>query len=98
LLENCHFLLGRETPIYILQHLILSFGGSYTLQDDLLDDDTKQMSVVTHICMDRPVPQAQMDKSKEYVVPQYIADSCNNLFLLPTKPYAPGKVRFTFAF
>lgn len=44
--------------------------------------------------MDRPVPQAQMDKSKEYVVPQYIADSCNNLFLLPTKPYAPGKVRF----
>jgi pescadillo len=92
LLENCHFLIGRETPIYILQHLILSFGGSYTLQDDLEDDDTKQMSLVTHICMDRPVPQAQMDKSKEYVVPQYIADSCNNLFLLPTKPYAPGKV------
>ncbi len=50
------------------------------------------MSVVTHICMDRPVPQAQMDKSKEYVVPQYIVDSINNLFLLPTKPYMPGKV------
>ena len=85
-------MLGRETPIYILQHLILSFGGSYTLQDDLEDDDTKQMSQVTHICMDRPIPQAQMDKSKEYVVPQYIPDSINNLYLLPTKPYAPGKV------
>ena len=33
-----------------------------------------------------------MDKSKEYVVPQYICDSLNNLFLLPTKPYQPGKV------
>ena len=75
--------------------MILSFGGSFTLQDDLLDDDTKQMSRVTHLCMDRPLPQAQVDKTKEYVVPQYIADCCNNLFLLPTKPYAPGKVSST---
>jgi hypothetical protein len=27
-------MLGRETPIYILQHLILSFGGDFVLQDD----------------------------------------------------------------
>jgi len=31
LFQNCHFMLGRETPIYILQHLILSFGGSFVL-------------------------------------------------------------------
>jgi len=89
------FLLGRETPIYILQNLILSFGGDYVLQDDLPEDDkeaAKVMKRITHVCVDRPVPAASMDKSKEYVQPQYIVDSINNLFLLPTKPYAPGTV------
>ena len=40
--------------------------------------------------MDRPV--AQTDKGIEYVSPQYIVDSVNNLYLLPTKPYTPGQV------
>lgn len=95
LLQNHVFLLGRETPIYILQHLILSFGGDFVLQDDLPDDEgeaAKVMKRVTHICMDRPVPAGTADKSKEYVQPQYIVDSINNLFLLPTKPYTPGIV------
>jgi len=29
------FLLNREAPIYSLQHLILSFGGTYYIQDDI---------------------------------------------------------------
>ena len=32
-----------------------------------------------------------MEKGKEYVQPQYLIDSINNLFLLPTKPYLPGQ-------
>lgn len=52
------------------------------------------MDGVTHVCMDRPL--TNQDKSKEYVVPQYIADSLNNLFLLPTKPYTPGQVSQIF--
>jgi len=40
--------------------------------------------------MDRPIPAASQEKGKEYVCPQYIIDSINNLFLLPTKPYMPG--------
>ena len=49
------------------------------------------MKRITHICMDRPPPaDAAKDKSKEYIQPQYIVDSVNNLFLLPTKPYLPG--------
>ena len=31
LFSSAVFLLGRETPIYILQHLILSFGGDFIL-------------------------------------------------------------------
>lgn len=79
-------MLGRETPIYIIQHLILSFGGDFILQDD--DDSGKG---ITHVCMDRPV--AQVEKGKEYITPQYVVDSINNLFLLPTRPYLPGQVR-----
>ena len=70
LLSNLVFLLGRETPIYILQNLILSFGGDFILQDELPDDEkelAKVMKRVTHICMDRPIPTGTQDKSKEYV-------------------------------
>ena len=38
--------------------------------------------------MDRPAKATE--KGREYVQPQYILDSINNLFLLPTKPYMPG--------
>ena len=95
LFQNHVFLLGRETPIYILQNLILSFGGDFILQADLPDDEgeaTATMKRVTHVVMDRPLPPGQTDKSKEYVQPQYVVDSINNLFLLPTKPYMPGVV------
>ena len=99
LFGNIVFLLGRETPIYILQNLILSFGGDFVLQDDLPEDDkesAKVMKRITHICMDRPVPAGKQDKTKDYVQPQYIVDSVNNLFLLPTKSYLPGIVSALF--
>jgi len=58
LFANLVFLLGRETPIYILQNLILSFGGDYVLQTELPDDQkeaAKVMKRITHVCMDRPI-------------------------------------------
>jgi len=84
-------LLGRETPVYILQNLILSFGGSFILQDELPLDEkahAQAMKKVTHMCHDRPL--SSTEKGKEHVQPQYILDCINNLFLLPTKAYAPG--------
>ena len=55
------------------------------------------MKSVTHICMDRPILAGTQDKTKEYVQPQYIIDSLNNMFLLPTRPYLPGIVSiFTY--
>lgn len=88
-------MLGRETPIYNLQYMILSFGGSYILQENLPEDEpelAKAMKPVTHIVMDRPLVPGSQDKTKEYVQPQYVIDCLNNLFLLPTRPYLPGQV------
>lgn len=33
LFSHCVFLLNRETPIYSLQYLILSFGGAFITQE-----------------------------------------------------------------
>ena len=78
------FLLQRETPIYILQYLILSFGGLYVTEED------KDVSVkITHQVIDRPMV-GKLDSTREYVQPQWIVDSLNNLFLLPTQPYRAG--------
>jgi len=71
LFAKCTFLLGRETPIYIIQHLILSFGGQYVLQDQVNElsdkEEAKVMKTVTHVVMDRPLSNA--DKAKEYIQP-----------------------------
>lgn len=51
LFANCVFLLNRETPIYALQYLVLSFGGTFLTQDE----EAKTLSKVTHHVMDRPL-------------------------------------------
>lgn len=40
--------------------------------------------------IDRPTKGMQLDPKREYVQPQYLIDSLNNLFLLPTSAYKPG--------
>lgn len=78
------FLLNRETPIYIMQYLILSFGGMYVTEEDK-DHGLK----ITHQVVDRPMV-GKLDSTREYVQPQWIVDSLNSLFLLPTQPYRAG--------
>ena len=52
----------------------------------------KEDSKITHYVMDRPLNATILNKfkNKEFVQPQYLADSINNLFLLPTSGYRPG--------
>jgi pescadillo protein len=88
LFNKCTFLLNRETPIYILQYLILSFGGSYATEEDV---EYLKTHKITHHVIDRPLTGIKLDSTKEYVQPQWIADSLNNLFLLPTQAYRPGQ-------
>jgi len=63
LFSKCVFLLNRETPIYILQHLILSFGGSFATEED---EDYLAKHKVTHNVVDRPL-SGKLDSTKEYV-------------------------------
>lgn len=39
--------------------------------------------------MDRPLV-GKINNQREYVQPQWVVDSLNNLYLLPTNPYKPG--------
>lgn len=40
--------------------------------------------------MDRP-QQGKTQVNREYIQPQWIIDSLNNMHLLPTAPYKPGQ-------
>jgi pescadillo protein len=66
--------------------LILSFGGAYATEDD---QEYLKDHRVTHHVIDRPLT-GKLDSTKEYVQPQWIVDTLNNLYLLPTQPYRPG--------
>lgn len=88
LFSKCTFMFSREVGSIsqaALQFLVLSFGGQFVTPDD---DDSK----VTHFVMDRPVSDGFLNarQNKEFIQPQYIVDSINNLYLLPTSQYKPG--------
>ena len=84
LFKDLTFFLNWETPIYSLEYLIVAFGGWISL------DETD--SSVTHHVMDRPLSAEKKNKTREYVVPQWVYDSINNVILLPPSQYYPGKV------
>ena len=63
----------------------MSFGGTFYLQDDV---EANTSLKYTHHVIDRL--QVPKKTNIEYVQPQYLIDSLNNLFLLPTSQYAPG--------
>lgn len=86
LYSKCVFLLNRETPIYSLQYLILSFGGAFVTDED---ESYLKKHKITHHVIDRPL-LGQQDSTREYVQPQWVVDSLNSLFLLPNAPYRPG--------
>jgi pescadillo protein len=85
LFSKCTFLFNREVPIYSLQYLVLSFGGAFLTQDDL---DSNSKAKYTHHVLDRL--SFAKTTNVEYIQPQYLIDSLNNLFLLPTSQYGPG--------
>jgi pescadillo protein len=84
LFKGCVFWLGREVPKYSLEFVIKSFGGK-VLWDNLGSEDDKS---ITHQIVDRPKIQGEVVLSREYIQPQWVYDSVNNLTLLPAELYA----------
>jgi pescadillo protein len=66
--------------------LILSFGGVFATEND---EEYLAKHKVTHHVMDRPI-LGKLKTNREYVQPQWIIDSLNNLYLLPTAAYKSG--------
>jgi len=85
LFSKCVFLFNREIPIYSLQYLTMSFGATFLTQDDI---DANPSVKYTHHVIDRPL--AKKTANIDYIQPQYIVDSLNNLYLLPNTQYSPG--------
>lgn len=75
------FYLNRETPVYSLEYLIVAFGGKIATEES--------NPKITHHVIDRPI--LKPIKTRDYVVPQWVYDSINNVLLLPTSQYTPGK-------
>lgn len=63
LFTKCVFFLNRETPIFSLQYLILSFGGVFATEDD---EEFLKKNKITHHVLDRPTLGKQQ-ANREYV-------------------------------
>jgi pescadillo protein len=83
------FFLGREVPRDLFEFLAVCFRGRVGWEgpgSPYAPDDAR----ITHHVWDRPgAPRARVE-GREYVQPQWVADSINARLLLPVGKYAPG--------
>ena len=85
------FFVNREVPLEWMQLCIISFGGVIGWDDESSPFDINDPSI-THQIIDRPLVGTSIIKSREYIQPQWIFDSINASFLLPTSRYQPGSI------
>lgn len=88
--KGSKFFLGREVPREALLFVIRSFGGTVSWDGEGAPFPESD-EFITHQIVDRPT-QGHKFLSREYVQPQWIFDSVNNKFLLPTDAYLVGKI------
>ena len=83
---------SREVPKGYLELVCLAYGGKVGWEGNDSPIGVKDPSITHHI-VDRPkLPSSYDDlpKSREFVQPQWLLDSANFSFLLPTSRYAIG--------
>lgn len=92
LFRGCVFFLNREVPRELFEFLVCAFSGRVGWDgpgSPIAADDPS----ITHHVWDRPLaPGQKLAEGREYVQPQWLADSINARMLLPTGKYAPGAV------
>jgi pescadillo len=92
LFSGLTFFISREVPKGYLELICLAYGGSVGWEGNDSPISVKDPSITHHI-VDRPkIPASFNDlpKTREYIQPQWILDSANFQFLLPTSRYAVG--------
>jgi pescadillo protein len=92
LFSGLTFFISREVPKGYLELICLAYGGSVGWEGNDSPISVKDPSITHHI-VDRPKLPSSFDnlpKSREFVQPQWILDSSNFHFLLPTSRYAVG--------
>lgn len=83
--KGLKFFLSRETPMEILEFVILALGGEAVLENP----ESAKPDGITHQIVDRNWPAENREEGREYVQPQWVFDSINESALLPVRPYAP---------
>jgi len=71
--------------------MILAYGGKTLSDCDNFESETYNDSSITHVVTDRPAQSLNLDSRREYIQPQWVADSINNDMCLPLAEYKPGK-------
>lgn len=92
LLAGLTFFISREVPKGYLELICLSYGGKVGWEGTDSPIGVKDPTITHHI-VDRPkLPSSYDDlpKSREFIQPQWLLDSANFSFLLPTSRYAIG--------
>merc|ERR1711916_39419 len=82
--------LNREVPVELLDFSIKAFHGTTAWESHPASPFDVHSASITHHVIDRPLPKSQRIAGRTYVQPQWIFDSINAGFLLPTEWYAPG--------
>merc|ERR1711916_246902 len=82
--------LNREVPVELLDFSIKAFHGTTAWESHPASPFDVHSASITHHVIDRPLPKSQRIAGRTYVQPQWIFDSINAGFLLPTEWYVPG--------
>merc|ERR1711991_1025118 len=80
--------LNREVPVELLDFSIKAFHGTTAWESHPASPFDVHSASITHHVIDRPLPKSQRIAGRTYVQPQWIFDSINAGFLLPTEWYA----------
>eukprot|EP00698_Gefionella_okellyi_P025147 TRINITY_DN9095_c0_g1_i1.p1 TRINITY_DN9095_c0_g1~~TRINITY_DN9095_c0_g1_i1.p1 ORF type:complete len:542 (-),score=73.58 TRINITY_DN9095_c0_g1_i1:139-1719(-) len=87
LFAGCVVFFSREIAVGIFAFIVRCCGGSVGWEGPGSPFDSNDASITHHV-VDRPLTHRFL--SREYVQPQWIADSLNARILLPTSEYLPG--------
>lgn len=85
------FFLSSEVPRTAFEFMILAYGGKTLSDCDNFESETYKDTSITHVVTDRPAQSLNLDSRREYIQPQWVADSINNDMCLPLADYKPGK-------